>query len=92
MPTNDVTLNHLFAPSQELAKQWFLKKHRLYIEVTMWGDGIGITVMIKRIGKRESDEGTPVYPAGTVNGNFDFDQYDRALELGLLEAHKLIKK
>jgi len=82
-------------PTQSLLQKWLREKHSLWVEITLWGDGIGTQCMIKE-GKpddREDDQSRIVRAIKTVEisiyDRLEFD-YEKTLEKGLKEALKIL--
>jgi len=83
------------APTQSLLQKWLREVHFLWVETTVWGDGIGTQCIIKKADYKdiEDDRSRVVKMAKTVDIGFymklEFN-YEKTLEKGLQEALKLI--
>jgi len=78
------------APTKTELKDWLWDTHKIWVEVTLWGDGIGFQCMIKYEDGKEDDGSTIIKAADPVE-NFmsKFCAY-KTLEIGIFEALKLI--
>lgn len=65
------------APLYRQAFRWFLDNYGLFVETTLWGDGIGYMSQIKQIKKEEFLE---VYNLGYVSPNRGLPNWDREKE------------
>lgn len=76
------------APSLELAKKWFLEKHKIFIDIYTiddW-DHWGFKIM-------EEDCMSPFFISyDSEHSDFEWNTYDEALEAGLTQAIELIKE
>jgi hypothetical protein len=89
-PINDDRVDakyYLAQPTQSLLQQWLWETYKIWVEITLWGDGVGFTCMIKYI-KGVDDNGTDSVYGESVTT--DSNPYT-LLEKGLQEALKLIK-
>ena len=82
---------HLLLPTLELAKMWMWEKHKIWIETTLWGDGIGFTTMLKYHDGKDDDGSTTVIGETAFHSLYHQEPHIH-LEQGLLQACELIKK
>ena len=68
---------NILAPLYQQAFRWFLDNYGLFVETTLWGDGIGYMSQIKQIKKEEFLE---VYNLGYVSPNRGLPNWDREKE------------
>lgn len=86
------------APTQGSLQAWLWEKHKIWVEITLWGDGIGFTCMIKYLDGNEMDgryKGSIIVRPGEtisapVNKN-PFEYLSELREKGLQVALKTIK-
>lgn len=78
-------------PQQSEVQKWLWKEHKLWVEVTLWGDGIGFVCAIKQAKGKEDDGSTIVRQLELVNVGLACGEPTKALEKGLLRALKLIE-
>jgi len=67
----------LYIPTQSLLQKWLREKHNIYIWITDWDKKYGVEIT--------DNEGNKYQSQG-------IGTYEQTLEVGLLEALKLIKK
>lgn len=88
--------DYITAPTQSLLHRWLREKHNLWVEITLWGDGIGTMCAIKKADLNDKEEdGSRIV---RLEKNVDTGQitrlefsYEKTLEIGLQEALKLLK-
>ncbi len=79
------------APTQAVLQQWLWETHKIWVEITLWGDGIGFTCILKQVqGKAENDT-TIVKMVGAVDGGLPTGEPFMLLEKGLVEALNLLE-
>ena len=81
----DLEKDEVAAPTFSQAFRWFREKYGLFAEITLWGDGLGYTSMIKEIKQEEFIE---IYQKCIVDTGLPIWMYEKA-ELACLE--KLIE-
>lgn len=78
------------APTQSLLQKWLWETHGFWVEMTLWGDGMGFVCLIKQAKGEEADGSTIVRQVGIVENGFEKDPY-KILEKGIQTALKLIE-
>ena len=78
------------APTQSLLQKWLWETHGFWVEMTLWGDGMGFVCLIKQAKGGEADGSTIVRQVGIVENGFEKDPY-KILEKGIQTALKLIE-
>ena len=87
---------YITAPTQTLLQKWLREEHFMWVEITLFGDGVGTMCMIKsaNLKDREDDNSRIVRVDKVVDismyTRLEFN-YEKTLEKGLQEALKLIK-
>lgn len=84
-------INYIDALTQSQLQNWLWKKHKIWVEVTLWGDGIGFQCLIKQAKGKEEDGSTIVRVLHTVDVGLACSKPTDAIEKGLFETLKLIK-
>jgi len=79
------------APTQSLLRDWMWKKHKIWVEVTLWGDGIGFICTIKQVNGKEDDGSTIVRLVKFTRDIQPSNDPSKSLELGLQNALEAIK-
>jgi len=44
-----------YIPTQSSLRNWLWDVHKIWVEITLWGDGIGFSCMVKKQGKEEGE-------------------------------------
>lgn len=76
--------------TQSLLQQWIWETHKIWIEVTLWGDGIGFNCMAKQAKGKDDDGSTIVKIFATIDVGLACGDPQYALERGLFETLKKI--
>lgn len=77
-------------PTKYEVKDWLWETHGIWIEVSLWGDGIGFTGVLKRKEGKEPDGSTIILsmqPKRNMHGHNDM----KVLEIGILEALEFLE-
>lgn len=77
-------------PTQALLQKWLWEIHGFWVEMTLWGGGMGFVCLIKQAKGKEIDGSTIVRQVGIVDSGFERDPY-KILEKGIQTALKLIE-
>lgn len=72
-------------PTQEELQDWLWNTHQLWVETTLWGDGIGFTCLIKKWINSNN-----VKPIKTINVIHPSTNHKEITDRGMREALKLI--
>lgn len=82
--------DEILRPLYQQAFAWLLKKHGLFAETTLWGDGIGYISRIKQI---KQEEFLTVYDLGLVTPRRGLPNWDRKKEevLSFLKMISIVK-
>lgn len=68
VPLKDIegVANLIKIPTQDQMRSWLWFTHGIWIDITLWGDGIGFTAIIKQAKGKEPDGSTTVMALTTV--------------------------
>ena len=80
--------DRLLAPFQSEVMDWLWDEHKIYPEVTLWGDGIGFTSMVKYVDGVEDDQSTIVRCSDKHMSNSLYEKFDKshAYEKAIMSA------
>ena len=77
------------APTQSLLQKWLWVNHKVWVEITLWGDGIGFQCLVKQAKGKETDGSTLVRKLTDIQV-FDRSDPYKLKEIALQESLKLI--
>lgn len=80
------------APTHSEISRWLWDKHGIFIEITLWGDGIGFQGMVKHKRGVEDDGSAIVYQLFIVEALYVKDDYDALVEKTIKKTFKYIKE
>lgn len=92
---NSQSIKGYSAPTQSLLQKWLRDEHHLWVEITLWGDGVGTQCLIKKAdpSEKENDGSRVVIMEKMIDlgiyTSLTFN-YEQTLEAGLQEALKLL--
>lgn len=75
-------------PTYSQAFRWFREKYGLFAEITLWGDGLGYTSMIKEIKQEEFIE---VYQKAIVDTGLPIWVYEKAEIACLIKLIEIVE-